>query len=811
MALRMLVDATHTEETRVVVADEQRLVDFDFETSTKKQFKGNIYLARVVRVEPSLQAAFVDYGSNRHGFLSFNEIHPDYYRIPVADRRALLDQGRKEVEDENEEDETRPLSDKIEILGGDETDDIARAGEAVRRRLRKGARQYKIQEVIKRRQILLIQVVKEERGTKGAALTTYLSLAGRYCVLMPNTARGGGISRKITEAKQRNRLKKILGDLNVPEGVGVILRTAGAQRSKAEIRRDYEYLRRNWDNIRDLTLKSTAPTLIHEEANIIKRSLRDTYSREIVEVLVEGSEAYKTAKNFMKTMLPSHAVRVRKYDGNGVPLFYHFQIEKQLDEIHSPVVQLPSGGSIVISPTEALVSIDVNSGRATGERDIEETAVQTNKEAADEIARQLRLRDLAGLIVIDFIDMENQRNNSVVERRLKEAMRSGRARVQIGSISPFGLLEMTRQRLRPSLVEAHTRTCPTCSGTGLVRSIESTALRVLRAIEEEGMHKRTGELQVSVPEHVAPYILNQKRSALTEIEAKHALNAIIGADDTLVTPDFRMKRLRDFSGEKIEVEEVIHSTPEADGGQAGDDRRARRRRQHTRKSDVAKVAVVREPTADNASTSLETGVGSTRTRETAAKEGSPTEPKRRRRGRRGGRRQVRRTPATALPADTEIKPSPSPTSAATEVAQEVDRKPRRQRARSNRTRGANAQRKGETTVSSANHEVNIEEEQRPRGTRRSRTAVARSSEGDVAPKPTLAADQGKAEKPEKPKRGRRTRRSRTAAITSKTGTTASIVSKEPENMEIPSDIPIAKNEGDTDHLPRKGWWNRIVS
>ena len=808
MTLRMLVNATHAEETRVVVADEQRLVDFDFETSTKKQFKGNIYLARVVRVEPSLQAAFVDYGSNRHGFLSFNEIHPDYFRIPVADRRALLDQGKKEVEDESEEEETRASSDNIETLGGDETEDIARAGEAVRRRLRKNTRQYKIQEVIKRRQILLVQVVKEERGTKGAALTTYVSLAGRYCVLMPNTARGGGISRKITEPQRRKRLKTILSDLNVPEGVGVILRTAGAQRNKTEIRRDYEYLGRNWDNIRDLTLKSTAPTLIHEEANIIKRSLRDTYSREIIEVLVEGDEAYKAAKAFMKTMLPSHATRVQKYDGNGVPLFHHFQIEEQLDEIHSPIVRLHSGGSIVINPTEALVSIDVNSGRATGERNIEETALQTNKEAADEIARQLRLRDLAGLIVIDFIDMEDQRNNLVVERRLKEAMSNGRARVQIGRISLFGLLEMTRQRLRSSLVEAHTQPCPTCSGTGLVRSIESTTLRVLRAIEEEGIHQRTGQLQVSVPEHVAAYILNQKRSALTTIEAKYALNAIVSADDTLVTPDFRMKRLRNLSGEEIEVEEIIHSTRQADGERASDDGRIRRHQRHTRKGGVAQVAVVDKSASNNASTNPEIGASSTKVRKAATEEEAPTEPKRRRRGRRGGRRQGRRAQTAALPENVEIAPSPPPTGAATEIAQEVAKDPKRQHARSSKTSDADAQREVEATLSSANNKVNIEESKPPRRTRRPRTATTAAPPVEPASNPLPVANQGEAEKP---KRRRRTRRPRTVAITSKAGTTAPIVRKAPASMEILSDAPIATNENNTDHLPRKGWWNRIVS
>ena len=671
MAKRMLIDATHPEETRVVVVNGNRLEEFDFESSTKKQVKGNIYLAKVTRVEPSLQAAFVEYGGNRHGFLAFSEIHPDYYRIPVADRRgggaepqsrefASLDAGEaadetgvpleqalpepvavveiapggddaadgeafaeppweppddavagaedetavpaelpweeaphfvsvapepaswaqgpagaselepeeavrqreawaQEVEAEPEEavrqreawaqeveaepedapelpfdtaiaatergaaaaagwaasaaaddiilagddapaapDESAPLpeagpivngangeSEVVEILGGDEFDD------AERQRSR-AHRHYKIQEVIKRRQIMLVQVTKEERGNKGAALTTYLSLAGRYCVLMPNTARGGGVSRKITSLSDRRRLKEILEDLDIPEGMGVIVRTAGAERSKAEIKRDYEYLLRLWNEIRELTLRSTAPALIYEEGDLIKRSIRDLYTRDIDEVLVEGEDGYRTAKTFMKMLMPSHAKRVQPYRDPQIGLLHRFQVESQIDAIHSPIVQLRSGGYVVIDQTEALVAIDVNSGRSTRERNIEETALRTNLEAAEEIARQLRLRDLAGLIVIDFIDMEEHRNQGAVERRLKEALKNDRARIQVGRISPFGLLEMSRQRLRPSLVEASTQPCPHCGGTGIIRSTESTALYVLRSIEEEGMRSSVG-------------------------------------------------------------------------------------------------------------------------------------------------------------------------------------------------------------------------------------------------------------------------------------------------------------------------------
>ena len=621
MAKRMLIDAAHPEETRVVVLSGNRLEEFDFETSTKKQIKGNIYLAKVTRVEPSLQAAFVEYGGNRHGFLAFNEIHPDYYRIPVADRQAALAAERAAAQREEEEgdaaEEATPESPviaaddaadndattessaeraaqeapadvvrgpfeeppgpeldpetaeplepaeiepalalsaealgaetesareeasqtgaaepanaetaaaaaqgeermfgneavhdrSIETVGGDEIE------ETTRPRARP-FRHYKIQEVIKRRQIMLVQVTKEERGNKGAALTTYLSLAGRYCVLMPNTPRGGGVSRKITNSLDRRRLKDLVSDLDMPEGMGVIVRTAGSERSKAEIKRDFEYLLRLWDEIRDVTLKSTAPALIYEEGNLIKRSIRDLYARDIEEVVVDGDEGYHTAKAFMKMLMPSHAKRVKLYRDPSDPLFHRFQVESQIDAIHSPIVQLRSGGYIVINPTEALVAIDVNSGRSTKERNIEETALKTNIEAAEEIARQLRLRDLAGLIVIDFIDMEEHRNQAAVERRLKEAMRHDRARIQLGRISPFGLLELSRQRLRPSLLEASTQPCPHCNGTGHIRSTESTALHVLRAIEEEGMRRRSAEIAVAVPTVVALYILNQKRADL---------------------------------------------------------------------------------------------------------------------------------------------------------------------------------------------------------------------------------------------------------------------------------------------------------
>jgi ribonuclease E len=537
MTKRMLIDANHPEETRVVVLDGTRLEEFDVETSTKKQLKGNIYLAKVVRVEPSLQAAFVDYGGNRHGFLAFNEIHPDYYQIPVADREKLIAEEQAQAAAEDDEDGE---GENVETLGGDETEDNQPSHRSRSRHIRS----YKIQEVIKRRQILLIQVVKEERGNKGAALTTYLSLAGRYCVFMPNTTRGGGVSRKITNAADRKRLKTIMGELSGPRGSAVILRTAGSERSKAEIKRDHDYLMRTWDNIRTTTLESRAPSLIHEEGSLIKRAIRDIYSRDIEEILVEGDMGYRTAKDFMKMLTPSHAKKVQPYKDEIMPLFHRYQVESQMDAMHSPVAQLKSGGYIVINQTEALVAIDVNSGRSTRERNIEETAYKTNLEAADEIARQLRLRDLSGLIVIDFIDMDDSRSNLNVERRMKDALRYDRARIQLGRISHFGLMELSRQRLRPSLMETSFLPCPHCHGTGSVRSIESTAVYMLRVIEEEGVRRRSCEVTMAMATSVALYILNHKRAILSAIEERYDFNVILQGDDSLIVPDYRMDRVK---------------------------------------------------------------------------------------------------------------------------------------------------------------------------------------------------------------------------------------------------------------------------
>ncbi|SPJ28719.1 Ribonuclease E [Falsiruegeria mediterranea M17] len=723
MAKKMLIDATHAEETRVVVVDGNKVEEFDFESENKRQLAGNIYLAKVTRVEPSLQAAFVDYGGNRHGFLAFSEIHPDYYQIPVADREALMEEERAYAEAmkaRDEEEETKPKrkprsrskskaakvttedavetkeveteisgmetidltdeSDEVDVIDAlegsspmervaetpveepetpeaeeataaaveaedgvevsaeadpapeaapaedaevvetnetpaeaveapaeeveaanaedtqaeaadaqpeeaatadagddkaeeaqtdaeDDTQDddgeeeTARKADAtskddtiesvadeddsedIRPRRKPRPRRYKIQEVIKVRQVLLVQVVKEERGNKGAALTTYLSLAGRYCVLMPNTARGGGISRKITNAADRKKLKEIAAEIDVPTGAGLIVRTAGAKRTKAEIKRDYEYLQRLWEQIRELTLKSIAPAKIYEEGDLIKRSIRDLYNREIDEVFVEGERGYRIAKDFMKMIMPSHAKNVKRYE-DALPLLARYQVESYLAGMFNPTVQLKSGGYIVIGVTEALVAIDVNSGRATKEGSIEETALKTNLEAAEEVARQLRLRDLAGLIVIDFIDMDERKNNAAVEKRMKDKLKTDRARIQVGRISGFGLMEMSRQRLRPGMIEATTQPCPHCHGTGLIRSDDNMALSILRQIEEEGTRRRSREVLVRCPVGIANFLMNQKREHIAQIEARYGLSVRIEGDVHLVSPDFSIEKFK---------------------------------------------------------------------------------------------------------------------------------------------------------------------------------------------------------------------------------------------------------------------------
>ena len=641
MSKKLLIDARQDDETRVVLVNNNKIEDFDHETSHRKQLKGNIYLARVTRVEPSLQAAFVEYGGNRQGFLAFSEIHPDYYRIPVEDREKLLaEEEARAVSEETEEtttskdsnedtgesedaaDDDENSNDTDENNDSDESNDDGSNDDgdeeirSERRRQAQFSRHYKIQEVISRRQILLVQVVKEERGNKGAALTTYVSLAGRYCVLMPNTHHGGGVSRKISNPVDRKKLKTIINGLEIPKGMAVIVRTAGSKRTKAEITRDFTYLSRQWDDIRELTMESTAPALIHEEGNLIKRAIRDYYTSEVDEILVEGAEAHKAARSHMKNLMPSHVKKVQAYEDTSLPLFQRYQVETMLSAMHDPQVTLKSGGYLVINQAEALVAIDVNSGRATRERNIEETALKTNLEAAEEIAHQLRQRDLSGLIVIDFIDMESNRNQHAVERKLKEAVRNDRARIQIGSISQFGLLEMSRQRLRPSLAETVTDLCPHCQGTGRVRSVESAALQVLRSIEAEAIKGRGEPLHVYMNASIAIYILNNKRDVIANMEQRFEITIHLHQDDSLIAPAVR------FGEDPVQLAAAAAEKSE------GRSRRRRGRKDNNKDNTADKEAEAQDkqdqPSADG------------------DEDTSDDKPKRRRRrGKRGGRKRRR--------------------------------------------------------------------------------------------------------------------------------------------------------------------------
>jgi len=786
MADKMLIDASHEEETRVVVVRGSRIEEFDFESQHKKQIRGNIYLAKVTRVEPSLQAAFVDYGGNRHGFLAFAEIHPDYYQIPLADRQALMQAEAEEQRKIADDDATDPVVDPssseqpsfiepdappaaIEAGAGaaeaspgeeaaeaekpkakprrsrarkkaveteaveasaetsDDGEDKSTPGEMaamvetdsisedVRGRrdnsdddddddngekeeiesvgaedameevpdrvVRKPRKQYRIQEVIKRRQILLVQVAKEERGNKGAALTTYLSLAGRYSVLMPNTARGGGISRKITQPQDRKRLKEVARELDVPQGMGVILRTAGANRTRVEIKRDFEYLMRLWENVRTLTLSSTAPCLVYEEGSLIKRSIRDLYNKDISEIIVAGEEGYREAKDFMKMLMPSHAKVVQPYRDIH-PIFSRSGIEAQLDRMLQPQVTLKSGGYLIMNQTEALVAIDVNSGRSTREHSIEDTALQTNLEAAEEVARQLRLRDLAGLIVIDFIDMEEKRNNRAVEKKLKDCLKNDRARIQVGRISHFGLLEMSRQRIRASVLESTTQVCSHCGGTGHVRSQSSVALHVLRGIEEYLLKNTTHDISVRTTPEIALYLLNHKRGSVVDYENRFGVSIFIESDHGIGSSHFAIDRgepvenpikiesLMQFAAlpvdededddfiveeeDEEEVEDVAEANaaspaaPAAQGDDQNGRKRKRRRRRRNRNGDRADGANLEQGDQENGSSSGEDGedgddeadddIEARDSSEDGAESDEGGRRKRRRRGKRGGRR-----------------------------------------------------------------------------------------------------------------------------------------------------------------------------
>ncbi|MBZ9794113.1 ribonuclease E/G [Mesorhizobium sp. ES1-4] len=978
MPNKMLIDASHPEETRVVVVRGNRIEEFDFESQDKKQLKGNIYLARVTRVEPSLQAAFVEYGGNRHGFLAFSEIHPDYYQIPVADRQALLRAEAQEAEDEENEDgdgddrqsrdrgrrgrrrggktrdrgesrrdagsadsgeateaageadedndngtgaiaedmsdvsmTTEHASEAPEHGGASEDDegssdhDESEAGdggpksiaasveadvisepvpqaeqgseatsadndrgmleevssshpddheiesvgaedalEEVRNRRKPVRRQYKIQEVIKRRQILLVQVVKEERGNKGAALTTYLSLAGRYSVLMPNTARGGGISRKITSAVDRKRLKEVVADLEVPQGMGVILRTAGESRTKAEIKRDYEYLMRLWENVRNLTLQSTAPALVYEEGSLIKRSVRDLYNKDIDEILVSGEEGYREAKDFMRMLMPSHAKVVQPFRDT-TPIFVRNGIEAQLDRMLQPQVTLKSGGYIIINQTEALVAIDVNSGRSTKEHSIEDTALHTNLEAAEEVARQLRLRDLAGLIVIDFIDMEENRNNRSVEKRLKDHLKNDRARIQVGRISHFGLMEMSRQRIRASVLESTMKPCPHCGGTGHVRSDSSVALMVVRAIEEFLLKDSRSHITVRTPAATALYVLNHKRGTLVELESRFGLTITIEADDTVGAQHYAIFRgalaekpegfveARSLPAyvepEEPEDEIVVEAEDEApaqaeqprhpqqgqpqrtaEDGEGRDRKRRKRRRrrggkdrdrEHGAPTDGASVSTsddgfsASEGAADQdeADTDDEAGVAATETVVETAEASDDGQGKKRRRGKRGGKRN-RREDGEGETTDAEAGETTEPAEADASLSEPVSIEPVAAAA-------------AEEPAATVSDEVpSTEKPKKPRRAAKPKKAAAEAiaettvaetaAEAPVAvAQETVAQETGGAAVEKETSKARPSRRKAAAADAPVVPVVSSTVADEPE----------AKTE---EKPKRAGWWQR---
>jgi ribonuclease E len=857
--MRMLIDARHQEETRVAVVKGNRIEEFDFESAEHKQLKGNIYLAKVTRVEPSLQAAFVDYGGNRHGFLAFSEIHPDYYQIPKEDREALL---REEAEhaaeeerlrsaedarydDEGDEDEgsVEHRSEDVEEVGDDaggpgddsegEGDDDEEgsappkadaasgseenAADELRRKRQNLRRRYKIQDVIRRRQVLLVQVVKEERGNKGAALTTYLSLAGRYCVLMPNTSNGGGISRKISNGADRKRLKAIMSDLNLPSTMGCIVRTAGLSRTKVEIKRDFDYLARLWDEIRERTLNSSAPALIYGDSDLIKRAIRDIYNRDIEEVIVEGEEGYRAARSFMKLLMPSHVRRVRSY-ADPVPLFQRFGVEDQLAGMYQPLVQLKSGGYLVINPTEALVSIDINSGRSTREHNIEQTAYATNIEAANEIARQLRLRDMAGLVVIDFIDMESNGHIRKVEKAMKEALKNDRARIQVGRISSFGLMEMSRQRLRTGVLEASTKPCVHCEGSGLMRTASSAGLSALRMLEDEAARGRGSRIVLRAGREAAVYVLNKKRHEIAEVEQRYGVIVEVLIDDSL-------------EGAKMSVEAV--GPPPT---------------QRPRFEPIAAPAVDEEEDLLDEDEDEDDGEEEVETAEEEREERGPDRPRaeessedrgrkrRRRRGRRGGRRRegsdefeqqgggeapetVSEVLAAEGPAEPEATPETAAEQPAPEAEEEQPRKARRRPRARRRTAGdaaVDAAPVDEAPVNEAPVDAAPAEE-------------APAAEAVVTEAPPVEAAANAEEPPAKPKR---TRRKKAVEPQPETGTTEP-APPQPANDPAPvnerpveaavadgtvrpdaPEAPVLERQDDMDPddgtsgSPRRGWWQR---
>ena len=880
MTMRMLIDARHREETRVAVVKGNRIEEFDFESAERKQLKGNIYLAKVTRVEPSLQAAFVDYGGNRHGFLAFSEIHPDYYQIPKEDREALL---REEAEhaaqeaalreadgddDDHHDHDHDDHEDGVEVVERPHDDEEVSEGEdapqgnrrrrgrggngdeaeALRQRRMNLRRRYKIQDVIRRRQVLLVQVVKEERGNKGAALTTYLSLAGRYCVLMPNTAHGGGISRKISSAADRKRLKGIMADLKLPASMGCIVRTAGLQRTKTEIKRDFDYLARLWDEIREKTLTSSAPALVYGDSDLMKRAIRDIYNRDIDEVIVEGEEGYRQAKDFMKLLMPSHARKVRQY-ADAVPLFQRAGVEEQLSAMYHPVVQLKSGGYLVINPTEALVSIDINSGRSTREHNIEQTATATNLEAAQEIARQLRLRDMAGLVVIDFIDMDHSSNVRKVEKAMKEALKNDRARIQVGRISAFGLMEMSRQRLRTGVLEASTRTCPHCEGTGLVRTASSAGLSALRMIEDEAARGRGSQILLRASQEAAFYVLNKKRGELAEIEDRYGVLVEVEADGELegarmtveasgpppayapkIEPLLELPE-EDFVEEIEEEEEELEAEAEAEAAEPrergerqergegeGRGKRRRRRRGRGRRGREEGGEGGHDEQAETEDTEGEADAAepaeveaAAETEEAAAqREEGERNRKRRRRGRRGGRRGAGEEGAEQAVDDADEAPeaeaeapvaapepvaeaAPAPVAVVVEAEVEAPAKPKRTRRKKADAEAAPAE------AAPAAVEAPAEEAPaKPKRTRRKKADV----EAEAAP---VAVEAPAEEAPAKPKRTRRKKADAVAEAAPEAPAVEAPVAQEASAAEEPAaEAQTPAEEGQ----PRRGWWQR---
>ncbi|MGV3731302.1 MAG: Rne/Rng family ribonuclease [Sphingopyxis sp.] len=870
MTTRMLIDARHREETRVAVTKGNRIEEFDFESAEHKQLKGNIYLAKVTRVEPSLQAAFVEYGGNRHGFLAFSEIHPDYYQIPKEDREALLreeaehaaeaaqraeddlDELEGDVADVEYHDEDNgdspPAPETVGEDGDDDQDDTdsdengdgeaeeGKDGRGDRRRGRgnKGGRngrkgrgrrngddedgenrmslrrRYKIQDVIRRRQVMLVQVVKEERGNKGAALTTYLSLAGRYCVLMPNTMHGGGISRKISNGADRRKLKAMIDELNLPPTMGCIVRTAGMSRTKVEIKRDFDYLARLWDEIREKTLQSSAPALVHSDSDLVKRAIRDIYHKDIEEVLVEGDEGYKAAKQFMKLLMPSHARRVKQY-ADPVSLYQRYGVEDQLAGMLNPVVQLKSGGYLVINPTEALVSIDINSGRSTREHNIEQTALSTNLEAAAEIARQLRLRDMAGLIVIDFIDMDHGSNVRKVERAMKDALKNDRARIQVGRISGFGLMEMSRQRLRTGVLEASTRPCPHCEGTGLVRTASSAGLSALRLIEEEAARGKGSKIILRASQEATFYLLNEKRRELRDIEELYGVSVEILPDGE--TEGARMAievggppptQRRSFAPiepieddddipedeeEEAEEEAAEERRPRAraredgDSDSDGEGRKRRRRRRRGRRgrrdeegNEVGGEGGEDSDTAETADSDASEAAPAETAEAAPEADASDAEAKPRRR--RGGRgRKKADTAEAAEEAVVEVKAAPVEAAEAAEPAAEdapaAEEKPKRKRA--------------------------------PRKTKAETAAAKASAEAEVeaAPEPAVAEAEAEAE-PAKPAPRKRASRAKKAVAAEASVEPAT----ESEADPVAADVDAGEMAEGAEGEPRRGWWQR---